>query len=454
MVRSSKFPLGNHSTGIAFDKMSSTFLETTTSASTSYFLQLATTAHHNSTRTLFIPPPVFQQDSGNYLTPEEEYFRSILMKYQPNDLAPRARLISVSWSATLGAFFIISTLFGLIGNTCVIIAIAGDKVMRRSAMNILLLNLAVADMLNLIIIVLEWYPAVVFGFPAWDLPAFLCPLTRFLECTFLFASILTQLGVCIERYVAIVFPIHVRRLATRQNILILAIVIWLAALIFSLPYALVHVKPRNSIKCVNPHSYKTLWVLYKWFEFLTVYAIPCTIMIFLYARVAAVLWSKNTSLGTQRPSALLHADDKTRFEVLDMRRGIIKMLVACVLVYFVAYSPIQGIFIMTAMFGAGSRPPYSVILLLNAFAVTCSAANPILYTLFSKKFRMRILHLLSCGKHGKTYKRNDITYSFAKRPKHKSRSLEPDHSALLHNSLTPNEDSSRRFVTLTSNSPM
>lgn len=35
--------------------------------------------------------------------------------------------------------------------------------MRRSAMNILLLNLAVADMLNLIIIVLEWYPAVVVG---------------------------------------------------------------------------------------------------------------------------------------------------------------------------------------------------------------------------------------------------------------------------------------------------
>lgn len=33
-----------------------------------------------------------------------------------------------------------------------------------------------------------------------------------------------------------------------------------------------------AIKCINPHSYKTLWVLYKWLEFLAVYAVPCSIM--------------------------------------------------------------------------------------------------------------------------------------------------------------------------------
>lgn len=44
-------------------------------------------------------------------------------------------------------------------------------------------------------------------------------------------------------------------------------------------------------------------------------------------------------------ASALDVDKKTRFEVLDQRRGIIKMLVACVLVYFVSYSPIQGIFL-------------------------------------------------------------------------------------------------------------
>jgi hypothetical protein len=43
-------------------------------------------------------------------------------------------------------------------------------------------------MLNLITIVLEWSPAVIYGYPAWDFPAFLCPLTRYVECTFLFGE--------------------------------------------------------------------------------------------------------------------------------------------------------------------------------------------------------------------------------------------------------------------------
>ena len=64
------------------------------------------------------------------------------------------------WSALVGAFFICSTILGIVGFVClflsnrrlnfvfsffsnfaVIVAIAGDQVMRRSAMNLLLLNL-------------------------------------------------------------------------------------------------------------------------------------------------------------------------------------------------------------------------------------------------------------------------------------------------------------------------
>ena len=134
-------------------------------------------------------------------------------------------------------------------------------------------------MFNLMITVVEWSPAVLkisramfffvrltfmhfYGYPAFDLPPFLCPLTRYLECTFLFASILTQLIVCVERlasvvfirnsskvarptfsYIAIVYPLLVRRLCTRQNILLLAGITWFTALIVSLPYAVVHTKP-------------------------------------------------------------------------------------------------------------------------------------------------------------------------------------------------------------------
>jgi hypothetical protein len=167
--------------------------EFTATTSASYVLQqLVSTAQQNVSA-------FFNQDTGAGLTPEEEYFHRILMKYQPPSDLYRTRLISVTWSAIFGTFVGTATLLGLIGNIIVIIAIAGDKIMRRSGMNLLLLNLAIADLFNLLTIVLEWSPAVIYGYPAWDWPAILCPLARYLECTFLFTSILTQLTVCVER---------------------------------------------------------------------------------------------------------------------------------------------------------------------------------------------------------------------------------------------------------------
>lgn len=51
------------------------------------------------------------------------------------------RLVSFPWSLFFGTLFVFLTTIGLIGNFIVIIAISGDKKMRKSVMNMLLLNL-------------------------------------------------------------------------------------------------------------------------------------------------------------------------------------------------------------------------------------------------------------------------------------------------------------------------
>uniref|UniRef100_A0A915CBJ5 G-protein coupled receptors family 1 profile domain-containing protein n=1 Tax=Parascaris univalens TaxID=6257 RepID=A0A915CBJ5_PARUN len=109
------------------------------------------------------------------------------------------RLVSVPSSLLFGLLLLILTIVGLIGNVVVIIAIGGDRKMRRSAMNMLLFNLAVADALNLITTTVEWSNTVLLGSPEWVLPPIFCPIARYLEITFLFASIMTQLIVCVER---------------------------------------------------------------------------------------------------------------------------------------------------------------------------------------------------------------------------------------------------------------
>ncbi|VDK21474.1 unnamed protein product [Anisakis simplex] len=109
------------------------------------------------------------------------------------------RLVSVEWSLFFGFVLLTLTIVGLLGNIVVIAAIGGDRKMRRTAMNILLFNLAIADALNLITTTVEWSSTVLLGSPEWVLPPLLCPVARYLEITFLFASIMTQIIVCIER---------------------------------------------------------------------------------------------------------------------------------------------------------------------------------------------------------------------------------------------------------------
>jgi len=50
-------------------------------------------------------------------------------------------MISPLWRLVFGSLFSLLTIVGLCGNALVIVAILGDRKMRRSVMNLLLLNL-------------------------------------------------------------------------------------------------------------------------------------------------------------------------------------------------------------------------------------------------------------------------------------------------------------------------
>uniref|UniRef100_A0A0M3HXP4 G_PROTEIN_RECEP_F1_2 domain-containing protein n=1 Tax=Ascaris lumbricoides TaxID=6252 RepID=A0A0M3HXP4_ASCLU len=92
---------------------------------------------------------------------------------------------------TLFAFiFAAIVVVGVCGNIFVVSVILTDRKLLNSSINLFLLNLALADLGNLIAccpdIAMFLYGA------GWLLPAFLCPSLRFLEEYFLYASVLMQ----------------------------------------------------------------------------------------------------------------------------------------------------------------------------------------------------------------------------------------------------------------------
>uniref|UniRef100_A0A1I7UHY5 G_PROTEIN_RECEP_F1_2 domain-containing protein n=1 Tax=Caenorhabditis tropicalis TaxID=1561998 RepID=A0A1I7UHY5_9PELO len=312
--------------------------------------------------------------------------------------------MSVEVSIPFIGLFIILSVVGIIGNVIVIFAIAGDRNMRKSVMNIFLLNLAVADLANIIFTIPEWISPAFFKTHDWLLPSLMCPMCRYLECVFLFASISTQMIVCIERYIAIVLPIHARRLCSRRNALITVMISWIFVACFASPYAFWH-SVRSKISedgelsaaCSNIAGKTTWWQRYKLSEFLAFYFIPCFIIIGVYTKVARCLWCKDPTLQSETRSCLDNKASARSIDALRTRRNVVKMLIACVAVYFICYSPIQVMFLSKAVLNVTIHPPYDFILLMNALAITCSASNPLLYTLFSTKFRRRLRDVVYCS---------------------------------------------------------
>lgn len=110
-------------------------------------------------------------------------------------LAPK--MLSTNETLVLIAIFALICSIGVLGNLLVIAGIALDRKMRKSAMNYVLLNLAFADLLNLLICLPDIVLALVDE--GWLLAEFLCPTFRFLEQTSLYCSVLLQIAVCGER---------------------------------------------------------------------------------------------------------------------------------------------------------------------------------------------------------------------------------------------------------------
>lgn len=111
---------------------------------------------------------------------------------------------------SLTAVILLSLLFfaivvvGVLGNALVIFVVLTDRKMRASVTNVLILNLAVADLVIMVLGVPEMVQFMLDR--GWLLGPALCRLNRFLLVVCLYSSVLSLLSLCIERSgIALVF---------------------------------------------------------------------------------------------------------------------------------------------------------------------------------------------------------------------------------------------------------
>ncbi|XP_060829846.1 trissin receptor-like isoform X1 [Bombus pascuorum] len=299
--------------------------------------------------------------------------------------------------------------FCFIGNSMVIFVVTFSRRL-RSITNFFLANLAVADFCVGIFCVYQTLTNYLMN--SWRLGDFLCKVYMFVHALSYTASVLILMVVCIERYLAIVYPIKCRSVLTRSRLQLVIGIVWIVAAIYALPRFFYVETIQNrlitgdvDIICIaniQKHNKTLLDVV----NLVFLYLLPLLLMCCLYTRIAVGLWRSGTTLGgpglaTKSKNDSLHRVHSSGRNVLRARRGVIRMLIAVVMMFAICNLPQQARIAWRHWSSSYDRSSnFSTLLTLSTFLIsyTNSCLNPFLYAFLSRNFRKGIRELLNCGK--------------------------------------------------------
>lgn len=134
-------------------------------------------------------------------------------------------------------FFGLIGITGLIGNALVILVVVSNPQMRSNT-NIMILNLAVADLLFVIFCVP--FTAADYVTNIWPFGQLWCKIVQYLIVVMVHASIYTLVLMSFDRFLAVVYPIACRSLRTERNTTKAITILWFAVVTFAMPVPFMH----------------------------------------------------------------------------------------------------------------------------------------------------------------------------------------------------------------------
>jgi len=178
-------------------------------------------------------------------------------------------------------------LMSIFGNGLVILTIATYRRM-RSVTNYFIVSLAGADLL--IAVGIPFTLASSWAGTQWPFAAVLCPIITYLQTVAVFLSSFTLVGLSVDRFRAVVYPLR-PRITVRQTAVTIAL-IWLLAV--SVPLPVVIVSRVNSVTGICEEQ----WLYDSWKSAFSVsllvlqYFLPLGVLVVTYSVICYVIWVK------------------------------------------------------------------------------------------------------------------------------------------------------------------
>ena len=136
--------------------------------------------------------------------------------------------------------------------------------------------------------------------------------------------------------------------------------------------------------------------LYKYMEFFLFYLIPMILQIVFYTITCRKLFRSTHFHGATQSNG--HRPRGQTDNTTKSRKGVIKMLIASVLIYFISYSPHQILLLYNTFATNRFGGKWIYYVFTTAMGYINSASNPILYCIFCQNFRIRFQRILLCKK--------------------------------------------------------
>ncbi|XP_011162112.1 orexin receptor type 1 [Solenopsis invicta] len=294
---------------------------------------------------------------------------------------------------------------GLVGNALVCMAVYRNHTM-RTVTNYFIVNLAVADLLVLLICL---PPSVLWDVTeTWFLGLKLCKAVPYLQTVSVSISVLTLTFISIDRWYAICFPLRFKSTTARAKTAI--IMIWMISLLFDIPELLVlHTVPSNSrvqtvlfTQCVCSWSQEsqTIFTIVK---LIFLYTMPLLFMSVAYWQIVRVLWKSdipghNLSTRVSNSTQVPLSGGGNPEGQLRSRRKAAKMLVAVVITFAICFFPVHLLSILRCTVALPSNQwTIAISLIAHWLCYFNSAVNPVIYNFMSGKFRKEFKRTFRCS---------------------------------------------------------
>lgn len=277
----------------------------------------------------------------------------------------------------------------IIGNSLVI-HVVRTRAHMRTTINLLIANLATADLLMVIVVAFltkhyyvgfDWFDGL-FGHVT-------CKVVLCLQPMSVIASVLSMSVITMDRFFAVMFPL--KSFITIKIAKRLVGAIWVLSIIFSIPVSVVSKSYPLGTTHICYESWKIHGLNYQHYVicfFVIGFLIPFIIMATMYTIMGVKLWHGSIP-GVQTAEAI--------HRIKSGRKKATKMLITVVIAFGCCWLPLQTAELLKVFSPRTYLSiPFKLNLLLPYFGILNSVINPIIYVVFCEKFRFEFSRILCC----------------------------------------------------------